>query len=256
MEIVAHVPGSVLLKGSDYVYVKEIISLGVGVELQITSDILDSFSFSEFGKLLKVIGSNTVTIHAPFFDLNPGAADSYILEATRRRFKETVEVARFLEAKVIVFHSGYHPAKIDPIYDQWFSKAVETFKWLSEISSVPVAIENVFDRTPDILVHFLENLPESVGACIDVGHINLFSEVPLKEWVKALSDRILEFHIHSNDGRKDSHTSLGSGNPSPEELLSALKLVNKDYIFNLENKRIEDVKKSLETLRRLNWLDK
>ncbi len=252
MELVAHIPGSKL---RDFDYVERIVSLGLGVELQITSDILDSFSFLDFGKLLKVVGSATVTVHAPFLDLNPGSVDSYILDATRRRFRETVEVARFMEAKVIVFHSGYHPAKVDPIYDRWFSIAVGTFKWLSEISSIPIAIENVFDRNPRVLEQLLHHLPESVGVCIDVGHINLFSEVPLRDWIERLSDRVVEFHVHSNNGERDEHAPLGSGGPSPEELFAVLKSIDRKYIFNLENKRIEDVESSLMVLRRLNWLE-
>jgi endonuclease IV len=109
MKIVGHVPGNALVR--NFKTVKEILSLGIGVELQLTSKILDRFTLKEFGILKKLIGNRTITVHAPFLDLNPGSSDSYILEATRKRFRETITAAKVLEAEIIVFHTGYHPAK-------------------------------------------------------------------------------------------------------------------------------------------------
>jgi sugar phosphate isomerase/epimerase len=248
MKVVGHVPGKALLES--FKTVKEIVSLGIGVELQLTSEILDSFTLKDFGTLKKLIGSRTVTIHAPFLDLNPGATDSLVLKATRKRFKETLVAAKILEAEIIVFHTGYHPAKVDPIYDEWFKRALETFTEIAENAHCRIALENVFDSSPVHLEKLLANLPPKVGVCIDIGHLNLFSQVPLSEWIERFRERIFEFHVHDNNGEKDDHAPLGSGKLNVDAFLSLLEKIPNDYIFNLENKSVDDIKLSLETLRR------
>ncbi|TCK06612.1 sugar phosphate isomerase/epimerase family protein [Phorcysia thermohydrogeniphila] len=248
MKVVGHVPGKELLKS--FKRVEEVLSLGIGVEIQLASEILDRFTLKDFGALRKLIGNRTVTVHAPFLDLNPGATDSLVLKATRKRFKETLVAAKILEAETIVFHTGYHPAKVDPIYEEWFERAVETFEEVAERTPCPVALENVFDRSPVHLERLLESLPPKVGVCIDVGHLNLFSEVPLSDWIERFKGRIFEFHVHDNGGEKDEHAPIGSGKLDLDVFFSLLEKIPDNYIFNLENKSVDDIKSSLEVLRR------
>jgi len=249
MKIVGHVSGRELIKGFDTA--RRIIEFGIGVELQLTSKILDSFKLKEYGKLRKLAGTKPVTVHGPFLDLNPGATDSYILEATRKRFEETLIAAKVLEAETIVFHTGFHPAKTYPIYDTWLKTAVETFKYVAERTHCRIALENVFDEVPDHLERLLEQLPENVGVCIDIGHLNLFSKEPLEVWIEKFRDRIFEFHVHDNSGENDEHGKIGSGTFDFDSFFKLLKKIPDNYIFNLENKRPEDVEESLKVVRRM-----
>jgi len=248
MKVVGHVPAKSLIKS--FKVVEEVLSLGIGVELQLNSEILDSFTLKEFGKLKRLIGEVTVTLHAPFLDLNPGATDPLVLEVTRRRFKETLIVSQVLEAEVVVFHTGYHPAKVDPIYEEWFVRTLETFSEIAEESPCPVALENVFDRSPAHLERLIKSLPQNVGVCIDLGHLNLFSDIPLREWIERFKGRIYEFHVHDNGGERDEHSPLGSGKLNVTEFFSLLEKIPDNYIFNLENKSVDDIKRSLEIVRR------
>ncbi len=248
MKIVGHVSAKRIL--SNPKVVEEITSLGIGVEIQLSSDILDTFTLKDFGSLKSLIGNVLTTLHAPFFDLNPGAVDSYVLKATRNRFQETLVAAKVLEARVIVFHTGYHPAKIDPIFDEWFERALETFKLIAEESDTLIALENVFDTEPSVLKKFIDNLPKNVGVCIDIGHLNLFSKQSISNWVDTFKDRIYEFHVHDNKGVKDEHSYLGFGTVLLKKFFEEVEKVETDYIFNLENKKLEDIKKSLEFLKK------
>ncbi len=252
--IVGHLSGRNLIKDPENI--REITSLGIGVEIQLTSDVLDSLILKEFGKIRKKAGEAHLTVHAPFMDLNPGALDPYILKATRDRFSEALTVARVLKAEMSVFHTGYHPAKVDPVFNKWFEKAVETFLTVAEESPCPIALENVFDETPEVLERFMERLPEKVGVCIDLGHLNLFSKVPLSSWFDSLGERIYEFHVHDNSGEKDEHAPVGKGNVKFDEFFSLLDTIKHKYIFNLENKSPEGIEESLRTLRRKGWLGK
>ncbi|WP_457681460.1 sugar phosphate isomerase/epimerase family protein [Thermovibrio sp.] len=251
MTVVGHVPGRELLSGTSYL--KELLSLGIGAELQITSRVLDSLTFKDYGLIKMELGERPITVHAPFIDLNPGALDSYVLEATRRRFSEVISVAKVLNARVIVFHTGYHPQKVDPVYESWFKRALETFKGIAREFNGKVALENVFDYTPDNLLRFLRELPPKVGVCLDLGHLNLFSKVPLSDWIESFRDRIYEFHVHDNLGSEDSHGPIGSGSFDFDSFFNLLSKVESKYIFNLESKSISDIR---ESLRRLKWKGK
>ncbi len=248
MKVVAHVPGKEILKNPQLI--ERFVEVGLGVELQITSEVLDSLTLKDFGKLRRLAGGAPVTVHAPFIDLNPGALDSYILKATRDRFFETVTTAKVLNAEVIVFHTGYHPQKVDPFYNSWFERALETFREVAENWKGKIALENVFDRNPKNLKNFIKNLPENVGVCLDVGHMNLFSEVPVSLWFEVLGSRIYEFHLHDNLGLQDNHFPMGTGTVNYPEVFTQMEKLKQEYILNLENKTYEDVLKSLEYLRR------
>ncbi len=249
MRIVGHVSGRELVKRFDAV--RKVIELGIGVELQLTSKILDSFTLKEYGKLRKLAGIKPITVHGPFLDLNPGATDSYILKATRKRFEETLIAAKVLEAETIVFHTGFHPAKIYPIYDTWLRTTAETFKYIAEKTHCRIALENVFDEVPDHLERLLERLPENVGVCIDVGHLNIFSEKLLEVWIEKFRGRIFEFHVHDNNGEKDEHGIVGSGTFDFGSFFKLLEKIPDNYIFNLENKKPEEVEESLKVVRRM-----
>ena len=248
MRVVAHVPGKQIIENPKII--EKFSEIGIGVELQLTGDVLDKLTLKEFGKLRKLAGKGPITVHAPFIDLNPGALDTYVLKATRDRFAETVAAAKVLDAEVIVFHTGYHPQKVDPFYESWFERALETFSEVSERWRKRIALENVFDRNSKNLKNFIQNLPENVGVCLDVGHLNLFSEVSLSEWFKELGERIYEFHLHDNLGLQDNHFPIGTGTVNYAEVFSQMERLKQEYILNLENKSYEDVLKSLEFLRR------
>jgi len=254
MKIVGHVPARELLKGFDAV--KELLSLGIGVELQLTSQVLDSFTYKDFGALAQLLEGALVTIHAPFLNLDPGASEPLVLEATRKRFFQTISVAKLLEPEVVVFHTGYHPDRVKPIYDSWFKRALESFLQVAGAYSGRVALENVFDSNPENLERFLRELPKSFGVCIDVGHLNLFSELPVSDWLESFKDRIYEFHVHDNNGLEDQHAPVGTGTFDFSAFFSSLRVVTSDYIFNLENKTPEAVKESLSNLRRYWWKEK
>jgi len=248
VKIVGHVSGKDLIE--DISAVKRVSSLGIGVEVQLTSEVIDRFTYKEFCRIRKSVGRNCLTVHAPFIDLNPGSLEPYVLEATRKRFSETVLIAKALGAEVIVFHSGYHPQKVNPFYGAWFKRAVETFEFVLSEWDGKIAIENVFDETPENLENFMRELPERVGVCLDVGHLNLFSRVPLEEWFDRLGDRIYEFHVHDNFGVSDDHLPMGKGNVDFNVFFKLLENVKTDYVFNLENKTTEGISESLEFLRR------
>jgi len=245
LKIVGHAPSKELL--SDYTsYILALSSLSVGAELQLTSRVLDTLTMKDFGKIEGILSGLPITVHAPFMGLDPGAVDEHILDYTRNRFEETLLVAKVLGAERIVFHTGYHPHKVGPIFDVWFSRAVKTFSSLKIPQGTKVALENVFDEEPSFLKRLLNELPEEFGVCIDTGHLNLFSKVSPEEWLSSFEERIYELHLHNNYGTSDEHSPLDEGNFPFEWLPEFVKKYKDKTIFNLENKSLDNIRKSLK----------
>ncbi|WP_457569333.1 sugar phosphate isomerase/epimerase family protein [Desulfurobacterium sp.] len=249
MKITAHIPGRDIINDPERIY--RTLNRNFGIELQLTADVLENVPIKFFSKLADTTGNKPVTFHAPFMDLNPGAIDRYVREATVKRFKELQPVAKILNPEVIVFHSGFHPRKILPVYDRWIKNCVETFKQVCDMfPDSKIAVENVFDEVPDYLNEILEKVnAENIGVCIDVGHLNLFSKLPLKDWLNYFNNKIFEFHIHDNDGINDLHIAAGSGTIDFSDLFSFLKTNGSDsIILTLEAKTEEDQLKSFQFL--------
>jgi len=47
--------------------------------------------------------------------------------------------------------------------------------------------------------------------CLDTGHINAFSRLPVKRWWEVLGERVIALHLHDNDGLSDDHLPPGNG---------------------------------------------
>ncbi|WP_456397631.1 sugar phosphate isomerase/epimerase family protein [Desulfurobacterium sp.] len=249
MKITAHIPGKDVIDNPERIH--RTLNRSFGIELQLTADVLENVPLKFFSRLAEMVENKPVTFHAPFIDLNPGAIDRYVREATVKRFKELQPVAKILNPEVIVFHSGFHPRKTLPVYDKWIKNCVETFKQVCDMfPDSRIAIENVFDEVPDYLNEILEKVNTSnIGVCIDVGHLNLFSKLPLKNWLNYFNNKIFEFHIHDNDGIDDLHIAAGSGTIDFNDFFSFLKTRTSNFpILTLEAKTEEDQLKSFQFL--------
>jgi sugar phosphate isomerase/epimerase len=149
------------------------------------------------------------TIHAPFMDLSPGAVDSKVRAATEERFAQVFDVAKVLRPEAIVFHSGYEKWKYSLKTDLWLEKSLLTWKPLLQRAvdmGVKIAIENIFEDEPTNLILLMEKVDSrNFGVCFDAGHFNLFSKLPLKEWLDQLNPWIMELHLHDNNKKAEAN---------------------------------------------------
>lgn len=110
-----------------------------------------------------------------------------------------------------------------------------------------IAIENIFEDTPDNLRVLMEELGcDAFGICFDSGHYNVFAEVKLEEWINQLAPYIEELHLHDNDGKGDDHLAIGDGTFDFKTLFSLIE--KKDIIYTIEAHTPEDALKSIERL--------
>lgn len=194
-----------------------------------------------------------VTIHAPFFDLNPGTHDLAIETITRRRFTQTLDVAESLQAKLIVFHPGYDRWRYDRQPDLWHEQSLLFWPPLIERAAkigCVMTLENIFEEIPDTLIRLLDQLNSPwLGHCFDVGHWKLFSDTPLEEWFAVLGRHTRHIHLHDNRGKADEHLPIGQGSIDFHGLFDQIATLDFTPSMTLEAHVLKDLKKSLLAVR-------
>lgn len=166
------------------------------------------------GRQLAAAGLKT-TVHAPFADLNPGALEPLVFDATRQRFVQTLAAAEHLGATLVVFHPGYDRWKYGGLDHLWLEQNLLFWPPLLRRAAQQgcmMALENIFEEEPGTLATLLTELDSPwLGHCFDVGHWNLFSQNTLEEWFAALGARLVHLHLHDNLGQRDDHLPVGEG---------------------------------------------
>ena len=87
-------------------------------------------------------------------------------------------------------------------------------------------LENVLEEEPGYLLDIVRSADHPrLGLCLDIGHVNAYSAVPVIEWLKRFAPYLRHFHLHNNDGSFDAHAPLNEGSiPMKEFLQRALAL--------------------------------
>ena len=224
----------------------------LNLEILFNSQTLDSINDSDIRELKEKLNYHpSLTIHAPYMDLSPGAVDQKARALTIQRFLSVFDITKTMNPKVIVFHSGYFKWKYDLNISMWLEGSLITWRQLlprAIDTGVKIAIENIFEDDPENLRLLMEEIrSEYFGICFDTGHCNLFSRVPLEEWLRQLTPYIIELHLHDNNRNADDHNAIGDGTFDFDTLFSVLK--NRDLIYTIEARTPENVLKSFERLR-------
>jgi len=225
----------------------------INLEIYFSSQSLDTLNNSDMVTLKGKLDYNpSLSIHAPFMDLSPGAVDERVRVVTVERFLQVFGMAEILKPKVIVFHSGYEKWKYALKFDQWLEGSLKTWPALIQKAAdmeIKLALENVFEDNPENFILLMEHLgSENFGICFDTGHFNLFSKISLDGWLGQLKPYIIELHLHDNDKTFDSHLAIGDGTFDFDTLFSTLK--NRNLVYTIEAHTPEDVIKSIERLQK------
>jgi sugar phosphate isomerase/epimerase len=231
-----------------------ILQIGLQPEIYFSSKTLDRLSGKDVERVSQKLRQKniSVTFHAPFMDLSPGAVDDKIREVTAFRFSQVMDLVPYFHPRAIVFHPGYDRWRFDSDVALWLEGSLLTWKPLAEraeILSVRLALENVFEENPSILWRLLEAIPSpSLGYCLDTGHGHLFSKVPIVQWIEVLGPRLVEVHLHDNHSQADEHLPVGYGEINFADIFSSLRGKNLQPIYTIEPHLREHLEPSLRAL--------
>ena len=140
-----------------------------------------------------------------------------------RRIDAMDEVKRALEAaeqipfRAIVLHLGMKGEEAGPRSLENSLTAIEHLRTFAAPLGVQILLENLQNdvTTPEHLLEILRiGRFDSVGVCLDVGHAHLTDYANPGAGIEAafhlLQTRIVQLHLHENNGRADQHLWPGA----------------------------------------------
>lgn len=238
-------------------YLELFLRYGINPEIGFDALALETASqeaMAEMARLMEEQG-RTITFHGPFMDLGPGGLDERIREVTAWRLQRTMELVPLFRPLSIVFHAGYDERRYHAHRAEWLSGSLATWEPIirqAEEMGVVIHLENVYEQTPEMILTLIEEMDsENLGFCLDMGHMNVFGEVALAEWLDALGPHLKEVHLHDNNGHSDSHGPIGSGTAPFKELFQYLHDQEKRPLVTLEPHEEATLWASLENLEKL-----
>lgn len=197
------------------------------------------------------------TLHGAFYDVIPFSPDKRIREVGMLRIRQSMEVAKKLDAKAVVFHTSYNPSLNSEGYvSRWIDTNVKI--WSEILSQNPerfVYLENTFEATPVLFERLAEQLCkyENFGLCLDYAHACLSKTAP-EEWAKRLSRFVKHIHINDNDGVSDLHQAWGDGSLDRDCFYRCYETWLQGATVLVETSKKEDTVRSLWKLKEEGFL--
>ncbi len=182
----------------------------------------------------KLEGVSRRVLHGPFNELFPCAIDPKARELAAYRYRQAIGLAKGYGAGKVVLHGGYNPRLYYPC---WYTEQSILFwkEFFREDPGVEIVLENVFEEEPAMLLDIVRGVDHpKLRMCLDVGHVNAYSEIPASEWLKVCAGEVRHFHLHNNDGSGDVHGGLDQGTIPMKELLAMAKELCPAATFTLE----------------------
>lgn len=220
---------------TDAVRVAQEYGLGLEIAEFCTAWNMDEKFFGVDGVVKKKLeGIWGCTLHAPYNELFPCAIDKKARKLAAYRYRQAISLAKSYGAKKVVIHGGYNPWIYFPV---WYVEQSILFwkEFLAEDPGVQIVLENVLEEDPQWLLDIVKGVDDPrLRLCLDIGHVNAYSKVPVMDWLEAWATFISHFHIHNNDGSRDQHNALPDGTIPMELFLARAAVLCPDATYTLE----------------------
>lgn len=198
------------------------------------------------------------TSHGAFFDVLVFSDDSRIREVSELRVRQSMDVAKKLGCKGVVFHGNINPLLIKtaagPAYQKHWLETTRTFfrSICEEYPEVNVYIENMWDQTPDNLENLGKEMTDvsNFGLCLDYAHAHISPTAPAL-WCEKLGPYTKHVHINDNDGISDLHLALGDGITDWAKFRNLQEKLFPNASILFETSSIDNQRKSLEFWKKL-----
>lgn len=232
-----------------------VVREGINPEIAFHHHDLDRFPEADFRMVAErlVDSALSVTFHAPFMDLRPGALDPRIRQTSLDRLRQVFDMVPWFRPRSIVCHPSFDEKYYVSAEALWLEHSLSTWRTLLEAiagTGTVIVLENVYERDPRPLKRLLEALDSPQARfCFDAGHAHIFGGVPLTCWIDELGDLLGEIHIHDNHGVTDEHLPVGEGSIPFRELFALVRKRNLKPILTVESHSKKILDRMLENLR-------
>ncbi|MDE6386840.1 MAG: sugar phosphate isomerase/epimerase [Lachnospiraceae bacterium] len=192
------------------------------------------------------------TMHGAFLDVTIHSDDPLIRDASMLRVRQSMEIAKRMGLKGVVFHTGRLAGFRAPNYlRNWCDRNISFFTEIAmQYPEQQIYMENMFDEAPDVMAGLAEKMKgiENFGICLDYAHAML-SRCSAKEWIETLAPYIRHMHINDNDLKNDLHLPVGAGQLDWQEFDRLIRQYRIDAPVLVEVSGYEAQKKSLEYMK-------
>jgi len=230
-------------------------------EISLEGDCLYTTSIQEFKEIAAALAATGLacTLHAPFFDLAPGALDEKILAASRAKLELAARLISVFRPVSMVCHLGYEKNKHSYKEEAWFAASLATWRKLLALAQSGGAIfmlENTYESDPVRHQRMFTALASPMaGFCFDVGHTMAFGKSPWQDWFPAMAPWLGQLHLHDNHGERDEHLAPGRGDFDFAGFFAYLRDNGLNPIITLEPHSETDLWESLEALDRMDIMN-
>ena len=192
-----------------------------------------------------------ISLHGVFQDLLIHSNDKEIAQISKERIANNLKLAGELNATQVVFHGNFNPFVKDQYYRKdWEEKNASFWKEMLDCYNGGILIENCWEPSPAIFCGLLDkvNSPR-LNLCFDIGHANVYSNVPIKEWFVMLGHKMPYIHISDNFGEVDQHLEVGKGKINWQEFSTFAQnyATNPELVFEMVT--LEKTEESLRYLK-------
>lgn len=191
-----------------------------------------------------------VSMHGTFQDLLIHSSDKKIAEVSKQRILENLEIAMKLNATQIVFHGSFNPLIRDEHYKKdWIERNASFWSEVLHKYEIKILLENTWEPTPDLFRNLLEKINSPrLKICLDIGHVNVYSKISIKEWFVSLGQEISYIHLSDNLGERDQHLEIGQGKINWQDFSRIVGEYADSPEIVLELVTLEKTKRSLRSL--------
>jgi len=234
---------------------KMVIRERINPEISFNHASLDRFVVKDFTEVAARLldAGLTVTFHAPFMDLRPGAIDPQIRQTTIDRLQQVFDLVPLFRPLSVVCHPSFDQKYYVSNEPLWLENSIDTwgkFVTVADELDTMIALENVYESDSHHLCLLLQALPSArICFCFDTGHFNVFSKMPLNSWMQNLGSRIGHIHLHDNKGTLDEHLPVGQGNFPFHEFFRMLRDQGGDPIITVESHTEKDLWQAIENIK-------
>lgn len=243
-------------------YLPLVLEKRINMEIGFNCFVLERFTRKEFSDIADRItdAGLTVTMHAPFFDLRPGAADPKIRDASIERLKQFFDLAPLFRPRSMVCHVAFEEKYYISLEEKWLENSIDTWSRFIGVAAdldAIIALENVYEQSPLYPAQLLDAFADvpQIAYCFDTGHCNTFSTTSMEEWIDKIGHRIGEVHLHDNDGSTDAHAPVGDGTFPFHDFFTILTKRGIRPIITLEPHTEKTLWRTLSNIKEMKLLD-
>ncbi|MCM1044304.1 MAG: sugar phosphate isomerase/epimerase [Candidatus Gastranaerophilales bacterium] len=191
------------------------------------------------------------TLHGAFLDMVIHSADSQIRRISDYRMRQSMDIAKALGIRGVVFHTNLIANFRDkPYQENWLKQNRDYFLALAtDYPDIEIFMENMFDLSPTMFAAFGEATKDcpTVHLCLDIAHAHL-SDVPVAEWIRQSYPYVRHLHVNDNDGISDLHLAVGQGSLDWEEFNRMARQYQLTSSLLVETSSVEGQAESLRFL--------